>query len=62
MSAEQGNSYWSVVGRQLRKNRTAMFGFWCVVALLLLAVYAPLLASSRPFYYRGPEGSSFPWF
>jgi ABC-type dipeptide/oligopeptide/nickel transport system permease subunit len=62
MSAEQGNSYWSVVGRQLRKNRTAMFGFRCVVLLFLVAVYAPVLASNRPFYYSGPEGSSFPWF
>ncbi|HEX5138496.1 MAG TPA: ABC transporter permease [Planctomycetota bacterium] len=62
MSAEQGNSYWSVVGRQLRKNRTAMLGFWCVISLLLLAVYAPVLASSRPFYCSGPEGWSLPWF
>jgi ABC-type dipeptide/oligopeptide/nickel transport system permease subunit len=62
MSEEQGNSYWSVVGRQLRKNRVAMFGFWCAVLLFLVAVYAPLLASNRPFYYSGPEGWSLPWF
>jgi peptide/nickel transport system permease protein len=39
-----------------------MFALWCVVGLFLLAVYAPLLASDRPFYYSGPEGTSWPWF
>jgi len=62
MSDERSNSYWSVVGRQLRQNHVAMFGFWCAVSLFVIAVYAPLLASSRPFYYRGPEGWSLPWF
>lgn len=62
MSEEQANSYWAVVGRQLRKNRTAMFGLWCVVLLFLLAVYAPVLASSRPFFYHDTEGWSVPWF
>jgi len=61
MSGQQTNSYWAVVGRQLRKNRAAMFGFWCVVFLFLLAVYAPVLASSRPFFYRDADGWSLPW-
>jgi peptide/nickel transport system permease protein len=57
-----GHSYWSIVRRQLRKNRVAMFGLWCVLGLLLVAIYAPVVASDRPFYYSGPEGTRWPWF
>jgi len=53
-------SYWSLVWHQLRKNRVAVLGMWCILVLFLLAVYAPLLSSSQPIYYRTDEGASFP--
>jgi len=62
MTEPRLQSYWSIVGRQLRKRRPAMFGFWCIVALLLTAIYAPLLASSRPFLFRAGGRTEFPWF
>jgi peptide/nickel transport system permease protein len=62
MKAPETHSYWSVVGRQLRKNRSAMVGFRCIVGLAALAVFTPLLASSRPFYFRvGGEAARWPW-
>lgn len=61
-STSIGVSYWSIVGQQLRKNRLAILGYRCIVGLLLVAIYAPVLACDLPFYYRGPEGASFPWF
>ena len=57
MSEGVGNSYWAIVGRQLRRNRLAMFGFWCVVGLFLLAIYAPVFAANRPYWYFGPSRS-----
>jgi peptide/nickel transport system permease protein len=57
-----GTSYWAIVRRQLRKNRLAMVGLWSVVSLFLLATYAPVIASDRPFYWSDAEGVRWPWF
>jgi len=57
----KGVSYWSIVGQQLRKDRLAILGYRSIVGLFLVAVYAPVLACDRPFYFSGREGTSFPW-
>ncbi|MGH7162332.1 MAG: hypothetical protein ACREID_02525 [Planctomycetota bacterium] len=61
MSTPGGISFWTIVGRQLRKKRLAMFGYRCIVGLFLLATFAPLIASDLPFYYRDAGGASSPW-
>jgi peptide/nickel transport system permease protein len=53
-------SYWSIVWEQLRKNRIAVFGLWCIGALVLLAVYAPLLSLDQPLVWRDATGWSSP--
>ena len=55
-------SYWGVVWGQLRKNRLAVFGLRCILLLVLLAVYAPLLALNTPFFLYSPDGLEFPLF
>jgi peptide/nickel transport system permease protein len=58
----KGISYWAIVVGQLKRNKVAIFGFWAIVWLLFVAIYTPVIASDRPFYYSGPEGTSWPWF
>ncbi len=42
--------YWQVVWGQFRKNKIALVGLWCIIFLLLLAIFCPLIASNTPYY------------
>lgn len=57
-----GQSYWEIVWRQFCKNRFSVAALWTLVILFLLAVFAPILASNIPFYYRDDRGTVWPWF
>lgn len=65
---------WDIVTGQFRKHRSAMAGLRVLGLLFLLAIFAPVLATSSPFY-RSPAvqvdsatgvatagGFDFPWF
>jgi peptide/nickel transport system permease protein len=55
-------SYWEIVWGQFRKRRLAYGSLWAGLALLLLAIYVPVVASSRPFLWRVDGGAlSSPW-
>ena len=57
-----GASRWDIVRRQFRRNATAVWGLRATQLLVLLAIYAPLLASSHPLLWSVPgEGLSSPW-
>ncbi|MDQ7825522.1 MAG: ABC transporter permease [Candidatus Eremiobacteraeota bacterium] len=43
-------SYWQVAWGQFSKNKIALAGLWCVVLLLLIAIFCPLIASNVPYY------------
>ncbi|MGE3966274.1 MAG: ABC transporter permease, partial [Planctomycetota bacterium] len=65
---------WDIVVGQFRKHRTAMMGLWVLALLFLLAIFAPVLATSSPFYRSpvvqidpvtgasGAAGFDLPWF
>ncbi len=53
-------SYWSLVWSQLRKNRIAVLGLWCIAALFLLAVYAPLISLNQPIVWGEDGRVEFP--
>ena len=54
---------WDIVGRQFRKHRPAVWGLRVTIGLILIAVYAPVIASGHPFVYTTPDGTTtFPWF
>ena len=56
------DSQWSIVARQFRRKRSAVWGLRITVALVLLAIYAPVIASSIPFVWQEPGGSlQLPW-
>src|SRR6187549_3475819 len=52
---EVGVSYWSLVKHQFKKNKLAMISLYIVLFLVVLALSADFLASSKPLYavYKG---------
>ena len=50
-----GVSYWSLVKHQFKKNKLAMISMYIVAFLVVLALVADFLASSKPLYvvYKG---------
>lgn len=55
-------SRWAIVRRMFRRNRPAVWGLRIVVLLVLLAIYAPLLACELPLLWRAPSGAlRSPW-
>ncbi len=47
-SRRQG--YWRIVARQFRRNRIALVAFFILVALALVAIFAPFIAGDRPIF------------
>jgi peptide/nickel transport system permease protein len=48
-------SYWQVAWGQFKKNKGALAGLWCIIFLLLLAIFCPLIASNTPLYIASKE-------
>jgi peptide/nickel transport system permease protein len=61
-AANEYTSYWAIVWEQYRKNRTASFALWMIVALFATAIYAPMFSSKLPFIWADESGTTFPWF
>lgn len=69
-------TYWDIVRGQFRKNRLSVWALRLLAALFLLAIFAPVLCTSSPFYLsvpadnpyavahrsEGHEIPRFPWF
>lgn len=55
-------AYWEIVWQQFRKNRLAIFGMACIFMLILLAIFAPLIALNKPFYLTVDGKTSYPFF
>jgi peptide/nickel transport system permease protein len=59
----EGEAYFDIVWKQFRKNRVAVAMLWIVAALFLLAIFAPVIASNQPYWFREKDGALlFPWF
>jgi len=62
------STYWDIVKTQYAKNRTAVWALRLLAGLFLLAIIAPVLCTSTPFYVTVASGSPyegvsrFPWF
>lgn len=57
-----GEAYLDIVWRQFKKNRPALVALWAVVPLVLVAVFAPLLASNQPLVFHEGDRTLYPWF
>jgi len=54
-------SYLSMVWVQLKKNRISLWGVWCIVLLVALAILAPLISLSQPFYFSAEGVTHYPF-
>ncbi|MBM76758.1 MAG: hypothetical protein CMK59_15225 [Proteobacteria bacterium] len=59
---EEDVTYGDIVWGQFKKNKIATASLGLLVALFLLAIYCPLLASDRPFIWTENGTTSYPWF
>jgi peptide/nickel transport system permease protein len=52
---EVGQSYWSLVKHQYKKNKIAVVAFYVVIVLIAVALLADFLANNKPIYakYKG---------
>ncbi len=60
MTEHRSQRYAAIVWRQFRKSRLAVACMWFVVALILMALMAPLLANDRPIAMRHDGRWSMP--
>ena len=52
-------TYFDIVADQFKRNRLAVVGLRVIVALILVAVFAPFLANSRPIVFNGYRYKSY---
>ncbi len=54
--------YWHGVWEKFGQNRLAKAGFYVVLFLFFIAIFAPFLAGNKPFVYVSDEATYFPFF
>jgi peptide/nickel transport system permease protein len=60
--AIHGEAYLDIVWRQFKKNRFALAAMGLLGPVFLLAIFAPLVASSSPLVFRDADGRTiYPW-
>ena len=59
---QAGESYLDIVWKQFKKNRFALAALWTLVPVVLIALFAPLIASDQPLVYFDGDAVLFPWF
>ena len=58
----ENHSYLLYLWLRFSKNKLAMFGLFCVLALILIAIFAPLISNSIPLVLYKDNKLSFPFF
>ena len=62
VNSGRGESYWSYVWRQFKRNRLAVVGLYAVMGLFILAIFADFFANDKPYYMRYQDRTYFPIF
>lgn len=58
----EGEAYFDIVWKQFRKNKVAVRMLYVVALLFLTAIFAPVISSNFPYWFREKDGSLvFPW-
>ena len=60
LKAKHEQGYWAFVNKQFRKKKTAVISLYIVVALALVAVFAPFLANEKPLVCKYKGETYFP--
>lgn len=55
-------SYWEVAWGQIKKNKVAVFGLWCIILFILVAIYSPFVSMSKPYYFSYGGKTEYPFF
>lgn len=55
-------SYWSLVKHQFKKNKLAVGGFYVVIILIIIAIFADFIANNEPIYAKYNGTVYFPVF
>ena len=59
----RSEAYFEIVWRQFKRNRFALVSLYLLVPLVLLAIFAPVIASSHPLVFHSEkDGTIYPWF
>lgn len=59
----EGEAYFDIVWKQFRKHRAAVRMLYIVAAIFLVAIFAPVIASNHPYWFREKDGTTiYPWF
>ena len=59
---KKGKSYFSIVKSQYKKNKLAVAGFYMVIFLFGVAIFADFLANDKPLYCKYENNHYFPVF
>lgn len=59
-AASTAPGLWSGVWKRFRRNRIALAGYYAVLALLFIAVFADFLANDKPLYLHYRNSNYFP--
>src|SRR4051794_13464659 len=57
-----GETYFDIVWKQFKKNRTAYWSLWMLLPTVLLAIFAPLISSATPLVFSQNGETTYPWF
>lgn len=60
--AKEGESYWAIVGKQFRKNRTAVWSLRILAIIFVLGMTADFIANEKPYYCVINGKTYFPVF
>ena len=56
------HSYLMYIWYSFKKDKLGMLGGWCILLLIMVAVFAPLIANARPLCVFSSRGIYFPFF
>ena len=62
LDAQQSEAYLDIVWRQFKKNRFALWSLWLLLPIVLIAIFAPAIASNQPFVFSQDGQTIYPWF
>lgn len=60
-TATEDPLWYEIVWGQFRKRTLAFASLYGVLGLILVAIYAPLMSSNKPFLWNAGQGWSSPW-
>jgi peptide/nickel transport system permease protein len=58
---ERHETYWDIVWKQFRNNRSACWAVWALAPVVGVAVFAPLICSNEPLVFWDGQQRLYPW-